>query len=156
MQVHLLAVGQKMPAWVKQACDEYQKRLPTHLKIRLKEIAPAHRSGRYNPEQARAEECQRLRTALPKDGHLVMLDVDGKAWSTEQLAGQLARWQEAGRPLVFTIGGPDGYSEDFRVLAQQRWSLGPLTLPHPLVRVVLYEQLYRAHTLLIGHPYHRG
>ncbi len=156
MKLHLLAVGQKMPAWVQQGCAEYEKRLPPHLKPRLKEIPPANRSRKATVEQYREEECQRLAAALPSQAHLVMLDVGGRAWTTEQLAEQLGNWQRLGQPVVLTIGGPDGYTERFRQQAQQRWSLGPLTLPHPLVRVVLYEQLYRAHTILSGHPYHRA
>ncbi len=156
MKLHLLAVGQKMPAWVQQGCAEYDKRMPPHLKIQLKEIPPAQRAQKKPVAQYREEECQRLAAALPPQAHVVMLDVTGKAWSTEELAQQLDGWQQLGQPVALTIGGPDGYTEAFRQQAQQRWSMGPLTLPHPLVRVVLYEQLYRAYSILAGHPYHRA
>ncbi len=156
MALHLLAVGQKMPAWVEAGCEDYQRRLPPHLKIRLQEIPLAQRGRNHDVKQARRQECERLAAALPRQAHRVLLDVRGQSWSTEQLAEQLQRWQALGQPIALIIGGPDGYSEAFRAQAHQRWSLGPLTLPHPLVRVVLYEQIYRAHTILTGHPYHRG
>jgi 23S rRNA (pseudouridine1915-N3)-methyltransferase len=93
---------------------------------------------------------------LPRDTHVVALDGRGKTWSSEELAEQLAKWRMAGRDLAFLIGGPDGHAPEVLARAEQSWSLGPLTLPHMLVRLVLAEQLYRATTIATGHPYHRA
>ena len=109
-------------------------------------------------DDARAihDEGAAILAALPRDIHVVALDGRGKAWSSEDLAAQLAKWRMSGRDLAFLIGGPDGHAPDVLARADQSWSLGPLTLPHMLVRLVLAEQLYRATTLLSGHPYHRA
>jgi 23S rRNA (pseudouridine1915-N3)-methyltransferase len=103
-----------------------------------------------------ADEAAALLAAIPRDAHVVALDGRGKAWSSEDLAAQLERWRMQGRDLAFLIGGPDGLAPAVLARADQRWSLGPATLPHPLVRIVVAEQLYRAVSQLGNHPYHRG
>ena len=102
------------------------------------------------------EEGERILAAIPDNHHVVALDVKGKAWSTEQLAQQLAHWQADGRDVSLLVGGPDGLTDDCLQRANQRWSLSALTFPHPLVRIVMAEQLYRAWAVLQNHPYHRA
>jgi len=153
MRARLIAVGERMPAWVQQGYAEYTKRLARELPLELVEIST--KSGR-DPARAMAEEGKAILASVPKNAHVVALDGRGKAWSSEDLAKQLERWRMLGKDLAFLIGGPDGLAPTALERTDQRWSLGPLTLPHPLVRVVVAEQLYRAVSLLGNHPYHRG
>jgi 23S rRNA (pseudouridine1915-N3)-methyltransferase len=147
-----------MPRWVQEGYAEYAKRLPREIALELLEL-PLGQRGQKNSaalvEKARQKEGEAMLAALSPREHVVALDVQGKAWSTEQLSAQLADWQMLGENLSLLIGGPDGLAPECLARAQQRWSLSPLTLPHPLVRVLLAEQLYRAWTLLAGHPYHK-
>jgi len=156
MRARLIAVGERMPAWVADGFAEYRKRLSHDLPLDLVEVKLGTRGKGRDPARAIAEEGAAVRAALPKDAHIVALDNRGSAWSSEQLASELKRWRMEGRDLVLLIGGPDGHAADVFALAHQRWSLGPLTLPHMLVRLVVAEQLYRAATMLAGHPYHRA
>jgi len=156
MRARLIAVGERMPDWVADGFDEYRKRLSRELPLDLVEIRLGSRGKGRDPARAIADEGAAVRAALPKDVHIVALDGRGSAWSSEQLAAELKRWRMEGRDLAFLIGGPDGHATDVLSNAHQRWSLGPLTLPHMLVRLVVAEQLYRAVTMLAGHPYHRA
>jgi|SRR5689334_505764 len=156
MRARLIAVGERMPDWVADGFDEYRKRLSRELPLDLVEIRLGSRGKGRDPARAIADEGAAVRAALPKDVHIVALDGRGSAWSSEQLAAELKRWRMEGRDLAFLIGGPDGHAADVLSNAHQRWSLGPLTLPHMLVRLVVAEQLYRAVTMLAGHPYHRA
>lgn len=144
-----------MPAWVTEAYREYAQRLPPECPLLLHEIAPGKRGKGADLERIRNEEGARMLAALPRTVHVVTLDIAGKAWSTEALSRQLAHWLQGGRDLALLVGGPEGLADDCRRRADQSWSLSPLTLPHPLVRVVVAEQLYRAWSVLHGHPYHR-
>jgi 23S rRNA (pseudouridine1915-N3)-methyltransferase len=126
------------------------------LPLELIELKPGIRGKGRDDARAIQDEGAAILAALPQDIHVVALDGRGRAWSSEELAGQLAKWRMTGRDLAFLIGGPDGHAPDVLARADQRWSLGPLTLPHMLVRLVLAEQLYRATTIMAGHPYHRG
>ena len=156
MRIHLLAVGEKMPAWVTEGYQEYAKRLNDDCRLRLVEI-PADRRGKHpDIDRAIREEGRRLLAAVPKASRVIALDLKGRAWSTEQLAEQLRTWLAGGTDLSLMIGGPDGLAPECLSRADQAWSLGPLTLPHPLVRVVVAEQLYRAWSILRQHPYHRA
>jgi len=155
MKIQLLAVGQKMPAWVTTGFETYQKRLPQHCALHLTEITAGIRSKNTPPAQAIISERDRLMNALDNRSHLVCLDERGKSWTTRQLSTRLSDWMSFGQPISLMVGGPDGLHSDCLTAANERWSLGPLTLPHPLVRVLLAEQLYRAWSLLNGHPYHR-
>jgi 23S rRNA (pseudouridine1915-N3)-methyltransferase len=141
-----------MPAWVQQGFAEYAKRLSRELPLELIEVAAKSR----DPARAKSEEGAALLAAIPKGAHVVALDGRGKAWSSEELAQQLARWRMQGKDLAFLIGGADGLASTVLDRADQKWSLGPATLPHPLVRIVVVEQLYRAASLLANHPYHRA
>src|SRR5215469_3947022 len=133
-----------MPAWVQHGFVEYAKRLSRELPLELLEVSAKSR----DPARAMAEEGAALIAAIPKGAHVVALDGRGKAWSSEELAQQLARWRMLGKDLAFLIGGADGLAPGVLDGVDQRWSLGPLTLPHPLVRIVVAEQLYRAVSLL--------
>lgn len=154
MRITVHSVAGKMPRWVDTAVGEYQKRLPRELRLEWRDVPLGVRGG-ADPQALREREGQALLKGVRDSDHCVALDGRGKPWSTEDLAAQLESWMMGGQPLSLFIGGPDGLSGDCLARAQQRWSLGPLTLPHPLVRVVLTEQLYRAWTVTVGHPYHR-
>lgn len=156
MRIQLLAVGQKMPAWVEQGYKEYAQRLPAEAKLELKEIAPGKRGKKADIQRIIEDEGQRILEALPKSAHIVVLDVEGKAYSTEQLSQRMDDWMHKGQDICLLVGGPEGLSETCRGMAHEKWSLSPLTFPHPLVRVILAEQLYRAWSLLRNHPYHRA
>lgn len=145
-----------MPGWVAEGFGEYCKRLTHDLPLELVEIRPGLRGKGRDDARAMADEGTAVLAALPRDTHTVALDGRGKPWTSEELAEQLAAWRMSGRDLAFLIGGPDGHARSVLEHADQRWSLGPLTLPHMLVRLLLVEQLYRANSLLKGHPYHRG
>lgn len=155
MKIKLVAVGNRMPAWVESGVAEYRKRLPRDFALEVIEIAPGSRGKNSDPARAIAQEAERIRERLKGNEHLVALEVKGKPWSTEQLAEQAQGWRLEGRDVALLVGGPDGLEPALSASAQQHWSLSPLTLPHPLVRILLAEQLYRAWTLMVGHPYHR-
>lgn len=152
MRACLIAVGERMPAWVNAGFAEYAKRLIRDLPLELAEISTKSR----DPARTRAAEGEALLAAIPKGAHAVALDGRGKPWSSEQLAAQLARWRMQGKDLAFLIGGADGLASEVLARADQHWSLGHLTLPHMLVRILVAEQLYRAVSLLGNHPYHRA
>jgi 23S rRNA (pseudouridine1915-N3)-methyltransferase len=156
MRARLIAVGERMPGWVAEGFAEYRKRLSHELPLELIELKPGTRGKGRDDARAILDEGAAMLTALPHDMHVIALDGRGKLWSSEELAGQLSQWRMAGRDLAFLIGGPDGHAPEVLARADQRWSLGPLTLPHMLVRLVLAEQLYRATTIMAGHPYHRA
>ena len=156
MQLLVAAVGQRMPRWVNEAWTEYSRRMPPGLTLSLREINLAKRGKNADTKRLTAVESAALYDAMPKRARIVALDVQGQAWSTEKLAANLEEWMGDGRAVGFMIGGPDGIAADIMQKADNRWSLGPLTLPHPLVRVVLAEQLYRAWTITQNHPYHRA
>jgi len=156
MQIHLIAVGTRMPAWVTQGYEDYARRLPRECALRLVEIPPGRRSRTQPTAQAVQEEGRRMLAAIPERAQVVALDVGGRAWDTPALADRLREWLQSGRDTALLVGGPDGLAGDCLQRAELRWSLSALTLPHPLVRVVLAEQLYRAWTIIGGHPYHRA
>jgi 23S rRNA (pseudouridine1915-N3)-methyltransferase len=155
MRIRVLAVGTRMPAWVAEGVGEYQKRLPRDFPVDWIEIPPAKRQGE-SAERLMAKEAEAIRKHLKGDDRLLALDVRGKAVSTEDMATSFQHWQMDGRNLAFIIGGPDGIDPDLLNSATARWSLGRITLPHPLVRVILAEQLYRAWSINAQHPYHRA
>lgn len=156
MNIHFICVGNRMPRWVQEGYEEYAKRMPPECALRLVEIAPGRRGKGADVQRAIREEGERMLAAIPKGCRVLALDVKGRSWSTEQLSAQLDGWMGEGRDLALLVGGPEGLAESCLQQADGRWSLSPLTLPHPLVRVVVSEQLYRAWSLLRGHPYHRA
>ena len=156
MHTRLIAVGERMPSWVAEGFAEYRKRLSHELPLELIELKPGNRGKGRDESRAIQDEGAAILAILPHDAHVVALDGRGQTWSSDELATRLEKWRMDGRDLAFLIGGPDGHAAEVLARADQRWSLGPLTLPHMLVRLVLAEQLYRATTIIAGHPYHRG
>jgi 23S rRNA (pseudouridine1915-N3)-methyltransferase len=152
MRLVLAAVGKLRPAY-REACDDYLTRLARYADMAEHEVREAARAP--TPEKQRAQEAAALWEKLPSGGTLVVLDRTGQAWSSEDLARRMDEWRLAARPVSFVIGGSTGLDDAFVRKAQARWSLGALTLPHELARVVVAEQLYRAWTILRGEPYHK-
>lgn len=155
MRIRLLAVGTRMPTWVDAGFRDYARRLPPEWGVALRAMAAAKRQSR-TAEQCVAEEGARLLAAVSRDDHVIALHERGQPWRTEDLAARIASWLHAGRDIALMIGGPDGLAPECLARAEEQWSLSRLTLPHALVRVIVAEQLYRASTILRGHPYHRG
>lgn len=154
MKIRLIAVGQRPPGWVSEGFAEYARRLPREMPLELVEVLPAARKG--SPERAREVETQRLFGQVGSRDWVVALDERGKTWSTLALAEKLDDWRMQGRDVAFLIGGADGLGDACRARADHVLSLSAMTLPHALVRVVIAEQVYRAWTIISGHPYHRG
>ena len=156
MRAHVLTVAERAPPWVKSGFEEYTRRLTKKLPLTLTELPLGPRGKSLDTQRAIADEGQRMLAAIPPKARVVALDGRAEAWSTEMLSKQLGRWMMDGRDVCFLIGGPDGLAPPCLMVAHQKWSLGTLTLPHALVRIVLAEQLYRAISMLGNHPYHRG
>jgi 23S rRNA (pseudouridine1915-N3)-methyltransferase len=156
VKCRLIAAGTRLPEWVNEGFREYQKRLRTPLVLDLVEIPIAARRAGEDPQRSIAREGEQMLAALGREEYVVSLEVKAKSMTTEQLSVWLSERLRDARPLALLIGGPDGLSDACRVRANQSWSLSPLTLPHGLVRVVLAEQIYRAMSMLAGHPYHRA
>lgn len=155
MQIHLLAVGQKMPAWVSQGYQEYARRLPAECALHLTEVAALRRGKNADLTRIADQEAASLLAAIPKAALIVALDERGQHWTTRQLAGHFEDWRQQGRDVVLLVGGPDGLNDECRRRAHHVWALSSLTLPHALVRVLVAEQLYRAWSIGAHHPYHR-
>ena len=156
MKARLIAVGERAPSWVAQGFADYRQRLSHWLPFELVEIEPGLRGKGRDAARATADEGARVVAALPKNALVVVLDGRGREWSSEQLSQRLEHWRGQGRDLAFLIGGPEGHAPDVLQRADESWSLGPLTLPHMLVRLLVAEQLYRAASMLANHPYHRA
>lgn len=152
----MLAIGSKMPAWVYAGTTDYLQRMPTQCQLLLREINAEKRTKHSDLPRIRQLEGEKLLAAIPDGSLVISLDVRGKAWSTEQLAAQLEQWMMSGRDVSLLIGGPEGLAPACLQRADLSWSLSPLTFPHPLVRIMVAEQLFRAWSILSNHPYHRG
>ncbi len=144
-----------MPSWVETGYQEYAKRLSQDCRLQLIEIEAEKRGKNADIKRITYNEGERMLAAIPKNNHIIALEVRGKQWDTPTLAQQIQRWQLDGRDISLLIGGPEGLAPACLAKAEQQWSLSLLTLPHPLVRVIVAEQIYRAWSLLKGHPYHR-
>lgn len=145
-----------MPSWVEKGYEEFARRMPAECSLNLIEITPEKRTKNMDRNRILQKEGDRILTAIPKNTRLLALDVNGNQWSTEELAFQLENWLQDGRNIALMVGGPDGLDIRCKERADSKWSLSRLTLPHPLVRVIVAEQLYRAWTIIQNHPYHRG
>jgi 23S rRNA (pseudouridine1915-N3)-methyltransferase len=156
MLIRLLAAGTRLPGWVGAGYEEYARRLGPELRLELREIPLARRGRDGDVSRARAEEGRRMLAATDPRTYVTALDVRGRSMSTPQLARWLAGRMNDGRDLALLVGGPDGLDPACLERADSSWSLSPLTFPHGLVRVLVAEQLYRAQSLLKGHPYHRA
>lgn len=156
MKIHIIATGNKMPAWVESASDDFSKRLPAEISVNSI-LLPLIKRGK-NPDIARIvrDESRKLLAAVPKDSLLVVLDVLGQPITTMKFSSLLETWLQQGQDISIVIGGPDGLSAELLSQASLKLSLSALTFPHPLVRVILLEQIYRAWSILNNHPYHRG
>lgn len=155
MQITVLAIGARAPGWVEAGIATYTQRLPRNIELTYKVVASPRRAASAPAATRRKLEADLLRKALPRDAAVVALDAGGEPWSSADLAARLERWQLDSPSVVLLIGGADGIDETLRLEADRVWSLSALTLPHALVRVVVAEQVYRAWTMLQGHPYHR-
>lgn len=152
VEIRLIAIGRSMPGWVAEGWREYARRMPPRLEVNLVEVAaPRDRAG----ADVRALESEALLARCREPGVTIALDEAGSAWSTRELAARLDDWMMDGDPVNLLVGGAGGHHPDLLARCRRSWSLGRLTFPHMLVRVIVAEQLYRAWTLLSGHPYHR-
>lgn len=155
MLIRIVAVGTRMPAWVQQAVDDYTGRMPADFRVEWREVRAEQRSAGATPAVWMAREAQRIRAALPPAATVVVLDERGTDLTTRDLSVRMQRWQHDAQPVAILIGGPDGLDPALKAEARERLRLSSLTLPHPMVRVLLSEQLYRAWSVLANHPYHR-
>ena len=147
MRIHLLAIGTRMPGWVSAGYQDYAQRLPHECRLHLIEIAPAPRTKGTDLARAVREEGERMLDLIPKDAHVIALDVRGTQYSTEQLSAQLNGWLQNGQDVALLIGGPDGLAPTLHDKAALRLAFGALTWPHQLARIMLLEQVYRAITI---------
>jgi 23S rRNA (pseudouridine1915-N3)-methyltransferase len=155
MKLTIIAVGHKMPGWVSAGYEDYARRMPPDMSLALTEIKPGHRVAGEDGARARQLEAERIVAALPAGCVPVVLDERGVQTATRELADWMRRWMDEGVNPAFVIGGADGLDDTVKARAHKLMGLSRLTLPHALVRVVLAEQLYRAVSVLKGHPYHR-
>lgn len=156
MRFILLAVGTKMPAWVTTGFQEYQKRMPPHLKLELQEIEPVRRVSKGTTDKAKEIEGKAILAALPKRAYIIALDEHGKQFTSVELAHKVHDFQQMGSDVVIIIGGPEGLTAEVLAKANETISLSKLTMPHPMVRIVIAEALYRAYSIDAGLPYHRA
>jgi len=156
LRVRLVAVGTRMPAWVRDGFEEYARRMPRECSLELVEIPVAERGKNADIARLKRAEADRILKALPRDSYVVAFDEGGETLSTREWAAALTGWMRQGRDVALIVGGPDGLASEALERADRKWSLSRLTLPHPLVRILIAEQLYRAWTVMTNHPYHRS
>jgi len=155
MKIHLIAVGKKMPGWVNTGYAEFSKRMPPELQLTLIEISPSIRNKSTPIEKNLKEEGKRIQSAIPVNSKLIVLDEKGKNFSSITLSRKMESWFPMGQDIAIIIGGADGIDPTIKQQADELWSLSSLIMPHALVRIFIAEQLYRAWSILKGHPYHR-
>ncbi|APC96416.1 23S rRNA (pseudouridine(1915)-N(3))-methyltransferase RlmH [Francisella frigiditurris] len=155
MKIKILSLGEKPPKWVCDGFDEYKKRLSKSIPIELIELPIAKRTKTSNTSLWLAQEAKTILNKLNDNDHLVILDVTSKIISTEELAQKMENWKLNNPNVVILIGGPDGIDDSIKQIAKEKISISKMTFPHPIVRIIIAEQLYRAYTILEGHPYHK-
>jgi 23S rRNA (pseudouridine1915-N3)-methyltransferase len=155
MQIYIIAVGQRMPAWVQQGVEEYLKRMPSHCRVQVREVSSVHRGKNADVSRILKAEGESLTKAVPKGCRILALDRAGIQFDTPTLAKNLTEWMADGKDIALLIGGPEGLSKEVLQQSETVWSLSALTFAHPLVRIVLAEQLYRAWAITENHPYHK-
>lgn len=156
MRIHLIAVGTRMPGWVEDAFADYAARLPRECSLVLAEIPAAQRGKNADIARAKQAEGEKILKAIPRDAYAIALDERGEALSSTDWGAALKGWMQMGRDVCLLVGGPDGHAPEVLARADRKWALSRLTLPHALVRVLVAEQLYRAWSLTVNHPYHRA
>ena len=154
MRLTIVAVGLKIPDWAQTAYDDYAKRFPPEIRVELKAVKTEPRASKTLETLLLAEKS-RIEAAITRGTHIVALDERGTSVTTVALSERLKAWQLSGDDVAIVIGGPDGLEAGFKKTAHERLRLSDLTLPHAMVRVLLIEQLYRAWSITINHPYHR-
>jgi len=155
VKFRLLTITHKTPAWIQEGYEEYAKRLPASCALELVEIPAEKRTANADLKRIMEREGEKMLSRIMPDHLVIALDVKGKMWTTEQLAAHVAEWQQQGSNVDLLVGGPEGLSPACLQKAKLSWSLSPLTFPHIIVKLIVAEQIYRAHTILNGHPYHR-
>lgn len=155
MDLRIIAVGKSQPEWVGTSIKDYQKRFPSHLSLELTEISATKRGKGLNSARATIEEGKKILEAIPKGSFVIAMERTGDWMNSRQLSGLVERQMQEGGDMVFLIGGPEGLAETCLEKADKTLSLSAMTMAHGIARVVLVEQLYRAWTILSGHPYHR-
>jgi len=155
MVIHFITVGQKMPKWVQDGYAEYAKRLPKSCAIKLVELTMAQRGKTGSADKYKAEEAKKILAAIPKGAQLIVLDEHGQQVTTKGLADKLEDWLASGQDVALVVGGPDGLEQSLIQQAKWKWGLSKLTMPHPMVRILVAEQIYRAYSVINNHPYHR-
>ncbi len=156
MKLFVIAVGHRMPGWVEQAWQDYARRLPPDCALELREIKPEPRSGGKTPAQMMHAEARRIEAVIPANALRIALDERGRDLTTRKLSSELEHWRGMGRDVALLVGGPDGLDAQLKGSCDSLLRLSSLTLPHPMVRVVLAEQIYRAWAIMVNHPYHRA
>jgi len=155
MNINLIAVGNKMPTWIETATHQYVKRFSSHFDLKIIQVPQKKRFKNSNIKQLVQKESDKIMAAIPAHSRVIALDEGGSQWRTQQLAQQLSTWHDNHQDISLLIGGADGLSKAILKQAADIWSLSMLTLPHGLVRVMVAEQLYRAWSIIVKHPYHR-
>lgn len=155
MNIYVVAIGKSMPSWVSSGWHEYQQRMPADYQLHLIEIAAERRTKQADLKKIATKEENKLIDAIPKGAICVALDRTGKTIDTKTLAKNLQTWHDISQDICFIIGGPEGLSDSFLRQSDRIWSLSALTLPHPMVRLILSEQIFRAWSIIVNHPYHR-
>jgi 23S rRNA (pseudouridine1915-N3)-methyltransferase len=156
VKILILAVGNRMPDWVLTAWDDYAKRMPTDWAVSLKEIKPEPRTSGKTPQQMMLAEAKRIEAAIPEQTIRIALDEHGHDLTTQMFATKLQTWHNASQNIAIIIGGPDGLDPSLKASCNGLIRLSSMTMPHPMVRVFLIEQIYRAWSILVNHPYHRA
>ena len=155
MRIQIIAIGERMPGWVQQGYQEYIKRIASGITVNLVEVSAEKRNKTSNTQNILVKEAQRMLKAIGKDHYVIALDKGGQSWSTELLANKIRDWQQDGTNVSFLIGGPEGMTAELLQKAHAKMSFSAMTFPHPIIRVMLAEQLYRAYSIINNHPYHK-